>query len=101
MTFFDFITENRTKLLGTATTLVAGILGMIASGMFDDLLTEIAIKWMAVLLSIANIVLGGSTIATGFANTTRERVATAAATVEVAKANTASAMKTVSTGGAN
>ena len=92
--------ENRTKILGTAATVVAGTLSMISLGMFGSngtepaLLEPVTIRWMTVVLSLLNMVLAGGTVAVGFSNTTAERIASAAARVEVAKADTAAAMET-------
>jgi hypothetical protein len=100
MTIWQFMTDNKTKILGTLTTVVAGLLSMIALGMFNGspteppLLESFTLRWMTVVLSLLNMVLGGGTIAAGVANTTKERVATAAATVAVAEARTAASMET-------
>src|SRR6185295_13773573 len=81
-----FWIDNRTKILGTASTLVAGLLAMIASGMFDAnavspaLLEPLTLRWLTIWLSIINMALGGGTIAVGVANSTNVRVAEASAT---------------------
>ena len=90
MNLSQFLADNRTKILGTATTLVAGVLGMIALGMFDAtatsaaLLSPFAIRWITVVLTLANLLLGGGTIAVGVANASNVRVAEANATVATA-----------------
>lgn len=100
MTFFSFLTENKTKILGTLTMVVGALLSMIATGLFGAtadspaLLEPSTIRWLAIILSLLNVALGGGTVAAGIQNTTRERVAEAAATVAVAKAETAQAMTT-------
>ena len=93
MTFWDFWTNNRVKILGSLATLVAGMLSLIALGMFNGsetepaLLDPVTIRWMTIVLSLLNLLLGGSTVAAGVSNTTKERIA-------VAQAKTATAMET-------
>jgi len=90
-----FWTDNKTKILGTLTTVVAALLSMIALGMFNAdasspaLLEPLTIRWMTIVLSLLNVALGGGTVAAGLSNTTRERVAASAARIEEAKATTA------------
>jgi hypothetical protein len=99
MTQNEFLKDHKTKLLGTLTTVIATLLSMIALGMFDAdmtspaLLEPTTVKWMTVVLSLLNVVLGGGTVAAGLSNTTQERVAASAATIEVAKAEQAQAME--------
>lgn len=91
MTFWQFITEHKVKILGALSTVVAGLLGMIALKMFDGnptavppvaaLLGDVTIRWMTVILTIANMLLGGGTIAAGTVNSTKIRVAEAKAEV--------------------
>jgi ABC-type uncharacterized transport system permease subunit len=93
MTFWQWLVENKTKILGTATTIIATILAMIALGMFDKTADDVALiavhqlRWMTVVLSILNVSLGGGTIAAGVANTHAVRI-------EEAKAEIATAMTT-------
>lgn len=100
MTFAQMLFDNKVKILGSLATLVAGLLSLIALGMFDGSATEPAllesttIRWMTIILSLLNLLLGGSTVAAGVSNTTKERVAASAATIAVAKAETAQAMET-------
>ena len=96
----QFLADNKTKILGTLTTVVAALLSMIALGMFNAdanspaLLEPLTIRWMTIILSLLNVALGGGTVAAGLSNTTKERVAASAATVAVAEATTATAMET-------
>ena len=91
----SFLFENRTKILGALTTAVAGLLSMIAMQMFDAtatapaLLSPQTLRWLVIILSLANLMLGGTTIAVGFSNTTAERVAASKATTATARAETA------------
>jgi hypothetical protein len=87
MTFWQLLVDNKTKILGTLTTIVASLLSMIALGMFaadassPALLEPLTIRWMTIFLSLLNIALGGGTIAAGIANTTSTKVAEAKAQV--------------------
>lgn len=100
MTFVQMLADNKTKILGTLTTVVASLLSMIALGMFNAdaaspaLLDPLTVRWMTIILSLLNVALGGGTVAAGISNSTREKVAASAATVAVAKAETAQAMET-------
>jgi predicted tellurium resistance membrane protein TerC len=88
-----WLADNKTKLLGTLTTIVAAVLAMIALGMFDKTADDVALiaphqlRWLTVILSILNVTLGGGTIAAGVANSGNVRV-------EEAKARVATAMET-------
>jgi hypothetical protein len=99
MTFWQFIFDNKVKILGSLATLVAGLLSMIALGMFNGsptepaLLESVTIRWMTIILSLLNLLLGGGTVAAGLSNTTKIRVAEAEATVAVAKASTAAVIE--------
>ena len=92
MTFWDWVGDNRTKLLGSITTLLSTLTGMIASGMFEGLMEPTAIRWVGIIATLVGVVVGGGTVAVGFSNTTQERIAQADATVAVAQAQTAVAM---------
>lgn len=86
----SYWTDNRTKILGTATTIVAGLLSMIALGMFDAnaespaLLAPLTVRWLTIVLSVLNMALGGGTVAVGVANASNVRVAEAKAVVATA-----------------
>lgn len=73
MTFFQWLNDNWTKILGTLSTMLSTIIALAANGSFSGLLDEAAIKW----LSIIGIVLGSAITGVGFSNTTKERVAAA------------------------
>lgn len=77
MTFWDLISENKTKILGIATSVQATLSGLIAAGAFMDLLTPVAIGWLGIAVALAGAVFGVTTVGVGFSNTTRERVAMA------------------------
>jgi hypothetical protein len=93
MTFWQWLTENKTKILGTLSTIVAALLSMIAMGMFaatatmPALIDEGPMRWMTIGLSLLNVALGGGTIAAGVANTHAVRI-------EEAKAEVATAITT-------
>jgi hypothetical protein len=93
MTFWRVVFDNKVKILGTLTTVVATLLGMIALKMFDAdatspaLLEPITIRWWTIFLTLLNVVLGGGTAAAGFSNGTRVKV-------EEARAEVATAMVT-------
>lgn len=95
MSFFDWWEGNRQKTLGGFIALFSTIGVLIAAGAFDNLLSETAIGWLGIACALVTGVAGGSVSRTGFQNTTKERVAQAAATVEVAKAQQAVAIKSV------
>lgn len=85
MTFWKWVLDNQTKLLGGATILLSTMVSLAAAGQLDGLIEPTAIKW----LGIINVLVGALTGRAGFSNTTKERVAQAAATVAVAEADTA------------
>lgn len=85
MTFWQWVLDNQTKLLGGTTILLGTLVSLAAAGQLDGLIAPTAIKW----LGIANVLIGALTGRAGFSNTTKERVADAAATVAVAKADVA------------
>lgn len=96
MTFWAWLDENKTKIIGTLATIVAALLSMIALGMFDKtaddptaLMSPHALRWLTVWLSLANVLLGGSTVAAGVSNTKQMRVAQAQADLAQAQAVTA------------
>jgi hypothetical protein len=90
MTFWTWILDNQTKLLGGATVLLSTLVSLAAAGQLDGLIEPVAIKW----LGIANVLVGALTGRAGFSNTTKERVAASEATVARAEARTAEAMET-------
>ncbi len=90
MTFWTWVVNNQTKLLGGATVVLSTLVSLAAAGQLDGLIEPVAIQW----LGIANVIVGALTGRAGFSNTTRERVAESMATVAVAKAETAAAMET-------
>lgn len=73
MTFFQWLNENWTKILGTLSTMLTTLMTLIASGAFEGLLEPSAIKW----LGIAGMLIGSATVGVGFNNSTKERVASA------------------------
>lgn len=93
MTFWELVMENKVKVLGSLTVLVAFLLGAISLGQFGPtadspaLLDPITVRWMALILGGLNVLLGGGTVAAGFSNS-------ATVKVEQAKATQASAMVT-------
>jgi hypothetical protein len=93
MTFWQILFDNKVKILGTLTTVVATLLGMIALKMFDAdgttpaLLEPLTLRWWTIGLTLLNVVLGGGTTAAGFSNGTKIKVAEA-------QAKTATAMET-------
>jgi len=90
----SFWSENRTKLLGSFIAIVSAITVMISSGTFDGLMTEVAIRWTSIVCQLVITGAGVWTAGVGLSNSTREKVAASAATVEVAKASTAKSMET-------
>jgi len=90
MTFWQWVLDNRTKLLGSVTVVLSSLVSLAAAGQLEGLIAPVAIQW----LGVANVIIGALTGAVGFSNTTKERVAASQATVAVAKAETAAAMET-------
>lgn len=90
MGFWQWLADNKTKTLGTLTTVVATLLGMIALKMFDAdanspaLLEPITLRWWTIFLTLLNVVLGGGTVAAGFSNGSRIKIAEAKAEVATA-----------------
>lgn len=85
MTFWQWVLDNQTKLLGGATILLSTLVSLAASGQLDGVVAPTAIKWLGIL----NVIVGAFTGRAGFSNTTKERVAESMATVAVAEAKTA------------
>lgn len=73
MTFWQFVSNNWTKILGTASTMLTTLMTLIASGAFDGLLDPSVIKW----LGIAGMLIGSATVGVGFNNSAKARVAEA------------------------
>lgn len=94
MTFWEFIDNHKTKMLGTFVAASGFVSAATASGMFTGLLEPTTVQWLGIGSGLVTAAFGGGTYAAGRSNTTKERVAQAAATVEVAKAHQADAMKT-------
>ena len=94
MTFWDFWTNNRQKVLGSITAFFSVLGGLLASGSFENLLSRNTIAWLGIIVALVTGVAGGATAHSGFANTTRERIAASAATVATAEAKTAEVIQT-------
>jgi hypothetical protein len=73
MTFWQLVSNNWTKILGTVTTMLTTLMTLIASGAFEGLLEPSVIKW----LGIAGMLIGSATVGVGFNNSTKARVAEA------------------------
>lgn len=73
MTFWQLVSENWTKILGTLSTMLTTLMTLIAAGAFDGLLDPSAIKW----LGIFGMLVGSATVGVGFNNSTKVRVAEA------------------------
>lgn len=70
-----FITEHLTKILGTSQTLVAAMLGAVATNQIPDLIAKDSPGMQ--LLILANILLGAAITGVGFNNSAKAKVATA------------------------
>lgn len=68
-----FIADNIQKILGSFVTVQGLILSMIASGTFEGLMSQTAIRWMGVILTIAGAAVTGS----GFVTTAKVKLASA------------------------
>jgi hypothetical protein len=73
MTFWDLVSNNWTKILGTLSTMLTTLMTLIASGAFEGLMEPSLIKW----LGIAGMLIGSATVGVGFNNSTKVRVAEA------------------------
>jgi hypothetical protein len=71
MTFWQLVSNNWTKILGTVTTMLTTLMTLIASGAFEGLLDPSIIRW----LGIAGMLVGSATVGVGFSNSTAEKVA--------------------------
>lgn len=80
MTFWIWLNDNWTKILGTISTMLSTIMALIANGSFEGLLDPISIKW----LSIIGIVVGAAITAVGFNNSAKVKVAEAMETAILA-----------------
>lgn len=70
-----FIADHLTKILGTSQTLVAAMLGAVATDQIPDLIAKDS-PGMQILI-LANILLGAAITGVGFNNSTKEKVASA------------------------
>lgn len=73
MTFWQLVSNNWTKILGTLSTMLTTLMTLIASGAFEGLLEPSVIKW----LGIAGMLIGSATVGVGFNNSAKARVAEA------------------------
>ncbi len=80
MTFWDWLSENLTKVLGWSTTFFGTLGTMIQAGAFNEVLSRPTVIWMGILSAMATAMLGGATTARGFNNTSKERIAQAMVT---------------------
>jgi hypothetical protein len=73
----EWLSENFTKALGGLTALFGTLGSMVNTGAFDKLLTETQIGWLAIVTSLATAMLGGATVARGFNNSAKVKIAQA------------------------
>lgn len=73
MTFWQLVSNNWTKILGTTSTMLTTLMTLIASGAFEGLLEPATIKWFG----IAGMLVGSATVGVGFNNSARVKVAEA------------------------
>lgn len=71
MTFWDFLSNNVTKISGMFSTALATLMTLIASGAFEGLLDPSVIKWFG----IAGMLIGSVTVGAGFNNSSKQKVA--------------------------
>lgn len=69
----SWITDNITKILGAISTVIATLMTMIASGVFDGLLDPKDIRWLGIFGMLVSAAITG----VGFNNSSKERVAKA------------------------
>jgi hypothetical protein len=71
----NWFTDHLTKILGTAQTLVAAVLGAVATNQIPDIIAQDSrgMQW----LILANILLGAVTVGVGFNNSAKAKVAAA------------------------
>jgi hypothetical protein len=94
MTFWDWWSDNRQKTWSSITAFFSVIGGLTSAGSFNGLLSDTVIGWLGISCALVTGFAGSATFKTALQNTTKERVAASEATVEVAKAHQAAAMKT-------
>ncbi len=80
MTFWDWLSENLTKVLGWSTTFFGTLSTMVQAGTFNEVLERPTIVWIGILSSMATAMLGGATVGRGFNNSSKERIALAMVT---------------------
>ncbi len=80
MTFTDWLNNNWTKILGTASTMLSTLVALAANGGLDGLMEEKSIKW----LSVIGILVGAATAGVGFSNSAKVKVAEAMQTAILA-----------------
>lgn len=73
MTFWQWLSENKVKLMGSITTMNATLIALVAGGAFNAVLSTPQIVWLGIFGALVGAALTGA----GFSNTTKERVAAA------------------------
>lgn len=68
-----FISNHITKVLGAVSTVLSTLMGLIASGQMEGLMSPESIRWLAIIGTLVGAAITG----VGFNNSTKERVAQA------------------------
>lgn len=69
------INEHGTKIYGALTAFFGALQGLITTGAFNNLMSTAGVGWLGIFSALATAVLGGMTMARGFNNSTKEKVA--------------------------
>lgn len=73
MTFWQWVTENKVKIMGSITTMNGTLIALVAGGAFNAVLSTSQIVWLGIFGAFVGAALTGA----GFTNTTKERIAAA------------------------
>lgn len=71
----EFLSDNLTKILGWATTVLASVQGLITLHAFDGLMADTSIRWLSIITILLTGGSGGATIARGHVNSAQLKIA--------------------------
>lgn len=80
MTFWQYVWENKVKIMGVVSAVLMQIMSMAASGQLDAVVSMVGITWIGIVGSV----LGVAITAAGFSNTGAVRIEQARAEVATA-----------------
>lgn len=73
----DWLLQNLTKVFGSIVAVLGTLQTLVSTGGFEGLLEPSGIRWMNIWIALLTTLFGGATVARGFNNSTKEKVAAA------------------------